>query len=270
MQKKNKNSLEHTKDNKLSTQFSLDGFSFCTINNENVVSYFNRIEFENTLNSAEELLQKIKSVFKTDQALQTDFNEILVIHENNLSTLVPNEFFNENNLKTYLDFNIKTLSTDYFTFDSIKKTTINNVYIPYININNYLFQHFGTFEYKHHLTVLIEKLLLLEVEKSSKIYVNVSESYLDIIYFENNNLRFANTFNYNTEEDFAYYILFVLEQLNLDTNIINLVLFGDIYEESEIFKMLYLYIKNITFLKSNSYIYDTLDYENHTNYILLG
>ncbi len=54
------------------------------------------------LTSAAEVF-KIIPVFKQDTQLQKDVNEVLVLHQNNLSTLVPEPYFDENNLKNYLD-----------------------------------------------------------------------------------------------------------------------------------------------------------------------
>jgi hypothetical protein len=153
-------SLKTIIENKLSIQFSLDGFSFSvynTISKKEV--YFREYEFENSQVTPENLLLKIKDIFKTDTHLQNDFTSLTVVHQNNLSVLVPNRFFSEKDLDSYLNFNIKKLPIDYITFDAINGIDSKNIYVPYVNINNYLFQNFGEFEYQHHSTVLIQKLL---------------------------------------------------------------------------------------------------------------
>jgi hypothetical protein len=45
---------------------------------------------------------------------------------------------------------------------------------------------------------------------------------------------------------------------------------GEIEVESEIYKIAYTYIKNISFLKSENSIFKDLEISNHSNYILLG
>lgn len=264
-------SLNNSKENKLSIQFNLDGFSFCIHNpstKEDV--YFSDYSFKETLKTPEELLEKIKGIFKEDTILQKDFNEVQVIHQNNLNTLVPSSFFNENHLKTYLSTNIKTLATDFITFDEIKTLSTHNVYIPYVNINNYFFQHFGEFEYKHHTTAFIEKIIKLNIAKEQTMFVNVSKNSLDILVIENNKILLANSFSYNSKEDFIYYILFVAEQLNLDTNMFSLYFTGIITLESDIYKIAFNFIRNIYFLESNNPIFNHLNIDKHHNYILLG
>ncbi|WP_439127448.1 DUF3822 family protein [Polaribacter sp.] len=264
-------SLNNSKENKLSIQFNLDGFSFCIHNpNTNEDVYFSEYSFVETLKTPEELLEKIKGIFKEDTILQKDFNEVQVIHQNNLNTLVPSSFFNENHLKTYLSTNIKTLATDFITFDEIKTLSTHNVYIPYVNINNYFFQHFGEFEYKHHTTAFIEKIIKLNIAKEQTMFVNVSKNSLDILVIENNKILLANSFSYNSKEDFIYYILFVAEQLNLNTNMFSLYFTGIITLESDIYKIAFNFIRNIYFLESNNPIFNHLNIDKHHNYILLG
>ncbi|WP_237587851.1 DUF3822 family protein [Polaribacter sargassicola] len=265
------NSISNTKDTKLSIQFNLDGFSFCItdfVTKETV--YFSEYLFEETQITPEKLALKVDEIFKTDLYLQKDFSSILVIHQNNLSTLVPNEYFIEDKLSEYLNFNVKTLATDYITFDNLDFINAKNIFIPYININNYLFQNFGEFEYKHHTSVLIENLINSYQLAEKALFVNVSKSTFDIIVLDQKKLIFSNTFSFLTKEDFIYYILFTFEQLNLNVEEIPLYFTGDIEKESEIYKITYQYIRNVSFLESKNTIFNQLNASKHSNFILLG
>ena len=264
-------SLKTIKENKLSIQFNLDGFSFSIYNTPSKKEvYFREYVFENSQTSPENLLLKIETIFKTDAYLQNDFIAVTVIHQNNLSTVVPNRFFDKKKLAFYLNFNIKTLATDFITFDDLGTLNAKNVYVPYININNYLFQNFGEFEYKHHSTVLIEKLLKNNTTKEKTMFVNVSKTSLDIVVLENEKLLLSNAFSYNSKEDFIYYVLFVAEQLNLDVQEFPLFLMGEINLKSKTYKITYKYIKNVSFLESTNAIYNEFNIPSHSNYILLG
>lgn len=255
----------------LSIQFSLDGFSFCVVNSlKNNTVYFKDYQFKETQNSPESLLEAIKGIFKNDANLQLEYDKVTVIHENNLATLVPNKFFNEDSLANYLSLNIKTLKNDFITFDEIDTIDAKNVYIPYVNINNYLFQNFGEFEYKHHNTILLEKLLKVNTFNEKMMYINVSKNTFDLIVLENNKLILSNSFLYTSKEDFIYYILFTAEQLQLNTMDFQLYFMGNITKLDAIYKITYKYIKNVFFLESNNTIFKELKIANHSNYILLG
>jgi hypothetical protein len=262
---------KETKDLQLSIQFSLDGFSFCikSISSQNTLS-FTKYSFENGLQNPEIILKEITSIFETDINLQQDFEKVLVIHQSNLSTVVPNEYFKESNLNDYLNFTIKTLVTDFVSFDDVNVIEAKVVFVPYVNINNYLFQNFGEFEYRHHTSELIEKLIKNNSTEEKQVFINVSKTLFDIVVLENKKLVLHNTFSYNTKEDFIYYVLFVAEQLTLDTEQINFFLIGDINKDSDLYQIMYTYIRNIYFLESKNNIFNNLEAERHSNFILLG
>ena len=264
------NNIEVTSKRKLSIQFSLDGFSFCTTNTHNEVLEFSSYTFSKTKNSPELVLEKLQDIFKKEKSLQYDFETVTVIHQNNLNTLVPNEYFKEDALKSYLKYSIKTIATDLITFDELDFMNSKNVYIPYVNINNFLFQNFGEFEYKHYSSVLLEKLFSIPTNDNG-CYIHVSKSTLDIVIIKNSNLQFFNIFEYKTKEDFMYYVLFTLEQLELSTEETLVSILGDIEEDSDLYRLIYTYIRNIDFLSSKNAVFNNQkEISKHSNFILLG
>ncbi|MEZ4781999.1 MAG: DUF3822 family protein [Flavobacteriaceae bacterium] len=139
----------------MSIQVSLSGLSFCILNTEsNAVIHFSSISFDKTLNPRD-VLEALKNHLSATKDLQQNFNTVRLIHENELSTLVPKLLFNEDNLADYLKFNAKILSNDYITHDDLSQGDIVNVYVPYVNINNFLYDAYGTFEYNHYSTILL-------------------------------------------------------------------------------------------------------------------
>ncbi len=272
LQKKSKHISTSAQEKNLSIQFSLDGFSFCITDLSFKIIHFTEYTFKGTLPTPELLLEKIEAIFSSDTNLQQDFKSVEVIHQNNLASLVPYEYFDEDNLKTYLDYTIKTLATDFIAFDDLPSLNAKNVYIPYVNVNNYLFQNFGEFEYKHHATILIDKLIGLSKEKIGKqFFVHVTNTQLDIIVIENKKLVLYNTFTFNTKEDFIYYILFVAEQLNLNPDEFQLTFLGTIEKDSENYKIAYNYVRNIGFIKTSlGFFIDSEDFSQHSNFILVS
>ncbi len=264
------NNIEVTSKRKLSIQFSLDGFSFCTTNTHNEVIEFSSYTFSKTKNSPELVLEKLQDIFKKEKSLQYDFETVTVIHQNNLNTLVPNEYFKKDALKSYLKYSIKTIATDLITFDELDFMNSKNVYVPYVNINNFLFQNFGEFEYKHYSSVLLEKLFSIATNDIC-CYIHVSKSTFDIVIIKNSNLQFFNIFEYKTKEDFMYYVLFTLEQLDLSTEETLVSILGDMEEDSDLFRLMYTYIRNIDFLSSKNAVFNNQkEISKHSNFILLG
>ena len=145
---------------KLSIQVSLNGLSFCCFNTLNdTVSSFNEVHFD-TVDKNAKIENLFADAFQRHPELREKYDDILVIHNNNLSTFVPEVLFDEHFLGSYLQYNTKVFETDFFAFDVISNCQMNAVYIPYVNINNFFIDQFSSFDYKHANSILVHKLII--------------------------------------------------------------------------------------------------------------
>ncbi|MEP6929782.1 MAG: DUF3822 family protein [Flavobacterium sp.] len=234
---------------KLSIQVSLNGFSFCCFDTlNNIITSFNEVEFTPTQRGSK-IEELYGDAFKKHAELKDTYDDIIVIHNNNLSTFVPSALFDENYLGSYLQYNTKVFETDFFTHDQISNHQMNTVYIPYVNINNFLIDQIGSFDYKHTSSILIEK--MLEASKNNdakKVIVNFNPDHFELIVVQNQKLLLFNSFEYQTPEDFIYYLLFTAEQLSLNPESFQLELLGTITKNDPFYAIAYKYIRNVTFL----------------------
>ena len=216
-------------------------------------------------------LDFLKSAFEKGELQNSEFDSIAVSHSNSLSALVPKPFFNKENLSDYLQYNFKVLENDYITYDEFSTDEMVNVYIPFVHINNYLFDKFGSFEYKHSASVLTE-LLLATYKNEDKIhfFVHVESESFQLIVLKNKKLEFFNNFNFKTKEDFIYYILFTSEQLKLNPEEFILTFLGEIEKESELYDIVFKYVRNIEFLDLENDAIQNLDISAHSNIIVLN
>ncbi|MFS4456899.1 DUF3822 family protein [Maribacter sp. 2304DJ31-5] len=232
---------------KLSIQVSLNGLSFCvadTVSHRILIS--DNIIFPREQNPIT-LQKKLAELMEKHRLAQKQFDEVVVVHQNILFGLVPKPLFDPDQLSHYLKFNTKVLPTDVLAYDEIENQDMMNVYVPYMNINNYVYGLFGEFTYMHNGTVLIQSLLNNHGSlKDTVCYAHVGKEQLDIIVIRQRQLLLYNSFLYRTKEDFAYYLLFVLEQLELDTETVAVKLFGAIEEDDALFQLCYNYIQHIT------------------------
>ena len=256
----------------MSIQIRLNGLSFCILNrSSNTIEYIAHIPL-NKKATPYELLNELKQAVDSKIELQQTFDTITCIYQNELACIVPNPFFDKDNLAEYLKFNSKILKSDFISFDKLAANNSVNVYIPLVNINNYLFEKFGAFDYKHFASILIETLLQKEsTEKEDVIYLNVNDTSFEIIGVKNRSLTFYNTFEYESKEDFIYYILFTVEQLQLNPETIKMVIIDGISEKDVLFKILYKYVRFVTVLKPNyTYSIEPNVDHNFNNYTLLN
>lgn len=231
---------------KLSIQVGLNGLSFCAVDTiSNQVLTSQRIPFK-IASTPYLLLKELQSALDKNN-LSDDIFEVVVVHKNKLFSLVPKPFFNKKDLASYLKFNAKIMANDHIAFDELENHDLVNVYVPFTNVNNYVFDLFGEFDFKHSGSVLISTLLSQNRSSSNTFcYVLVSEKEMEIVMISKKKLLFYNYFEYKNKEDFLYYLLFSLEQLDLDNKLIQLKLFGNIEEGDDVHKLCRRYIKNVS------------------------
>ncbi len=257
------NRIDLTSNIKLSIHISLNGLSFCIVDeNKNEIVFLKEIVFSKKI-TPKELLKHLKSSFKDNSELNDTFSSVKIIHYNNLSTVVPKVLFDKNNALSYLKFNSKILQNDYVANDSIFNNECINVYIPYVNINNFIFKKFDSFIYNHYSSIILEQIKLNEKNSTNpSLYLNIGLNHIDLTFFKENKLVFYNTFEYISKEDVIYYVLFAIDQLKLNPEETPIVISGKISKEDEYYKIIYKYIRNVSIFNSKienkSKFYDDL------------
>ncbi|GEM55930.1 hypothetical protein B0A58_14610 [Flavobacterium branchiophilum NBRC 15030 = ATCC 35035] len=239
-------------DQKLIVQVGLDGVTFCAKNalTQSVV-WVKELDFklDKTENNVRHLFEQL---FEKFPELHQKYEDIVVLHNNNLSAFVPKSLFDENHIADYIKFNTKVYETDAFNFDPIENHDLTLIYIPFIHFNNGFIDYFGSFDYKHAHAILVTR--LLEISKNNltkKMFVHKQKGLFEIIVIQNQKLLLFNTFEYRTPEDFIYYILFTAEQLQMNPELFCLELLGDITTDDVYFKIVYQYVRNVNLLDIN-------------------
>ncbi|MFC4723609.1 DUF3822 family protein [Geojedonia litorea] len=258
----------------LSIQISLSGLSFCILNNKNnSVDFLKSVVFPKK-QTPFTVLEQLKTVLNTNTIFEQAFDEVLLIHENELSSIVPKPLFDENNTADYLKFNAKILNTDFIAFDDLSDHNSVVVFVPYVNINNYIFDRFGEFVYKHAASILIKTILDQEIGSNNTcVYIHVGNDHFEIIAVKNGQLLLYNTFEYQSKEDFIYYILFTLEQLQLDPETVQIKLLGNVQKGDELYDIAYKYVRHVevveNLLKCKFESKLQID-ERHNNFLILN
>lgn len=256
----------------LSIQISLSGLSFCILNrSKNTIGHIQHVPFDKKLTPFD-ILERIIATLDEGAVYDQAFSEVLLIYQNELSCLVPKPLFDEAHCADYLKFNAKILTTDYISFDDIHFNDSVNVYVPLVNVNNFMFDRFGSFEYKHSSTILIEHILKHQpLSNVPNIYVNVNEHSFEIVVVKDYNLVLYNTFEYITKEDFIYYILFTIEQLKMDPETLKLKLMGTIAEGDDLYQIVYTFIRNVEFVMPH-HKFNFIEEPSvaHNDYVLLN
>ena len=166
-----------------------------------------RLNYER-LSDPNSLLSKIKKILETINIDYYNVVEPKFIFDNNHYVFVPDSLYIKGKEKTFLKFNLRLENDDYITTDNIEKLSIYNIYLPYVNINNYLIEKFKKLEFYHYNTVLLNKIVSVSNSYSCNCFIENGD--LKILITENGEILYFNSFPYKTLDDILYYILLAI------------------------------------------------------------
>jgi hypothetical protein len=196
------------------------------------------------------LVEPLKEVIANNSIYKNEFEAICIGLVNIRSTLVPNAIFKADKLEIFHKFNFTKQEEDQFFSDQLINLSAHNIYsIP--DFITDLFSGLKNVKFKHFSSALIESSLLhAKKEKAlSLIQVHILPSSFQIIAIKNQKLELYNSFLYQSSEDFIYYLLFILDQLEINNEEASILLTGHVEKNSVIYSILYKYIKTLTFGK---------------------
>jgi hypothetical protein len=235
----------------MTIQHSLDGLSFVVFDTaENKFIALKHYHTTEKNISLETLLLELQE----KESLNFDeFKNVNILIDNNNNTFVPKDYFQEETKEDYLSLlNIK--HSNNISTDDIAEHNIVNVY-SYDYKLNFLNNNIKVY---HSSSILIKKLLkeFSGRNPETRAFVNVKNNSYELIIINNDKLVFHNYFNFNTKEDFLYFILFTFDQLNIDNESIPLYFMGFIEEKSTLVELCSRYIRNIRFFnRDNDFSY---------------
>ncbi|MEM7087595.1 MAG: DUF3822 family protein, partial [Bacteroidota bacterium] len=167
------NNITNNQPKRLSVQITLTGLSFLIASEDGAVLFFTEKNFDTT-HTPEELLFELRSIVADNDVLKEDFTSVSLIYTTLNYSLVPTSLFDENKASEYLKFNTKILSNDFISYDEIEGQNAVVVYVPLVNINNFMFEQYGSFTYYHSSTLLVQSFLNKEKHaQDTKVYLHI-------------------------------------------------------------------------------------------------
>ncbi len=266
---------DHTRNLQLTIQLSLDGFSLAVYHSDKqrfvgLQSY----RFQD-INNESKLILRLDELFMVNQWITYPFQSVVVVIDHLFQTLVPFPLYDENEKESYLLFNHQPIKHARVEVDSLKNANANNVYYLSDKLAVKIKEYWANARLVHLSSVLIESLLIQHKNKPTDNYafVNLRSRSFDLIILRHDKLHFYNSYKFNTKEDYLYFLLFALEQLNMNPESVELVIMGNLTINSDIYELSWKYIRNIRFMERNnifqySYVFD--DLPGHQYYTLFN
>lgn len=208
--------FSNTQNLSLCIEIGFRHFTACIIDeNTFSISYAEKIEFED-----------LPTLKKESKVLTHTFKHVYVSVFNPNFTLIPKALFDEKHIPDYLKLNLGELNDQTEHHQSLSSFSCVNAYRLENSVLHFFEQLHKNVTFLHSSSVFL-KLVSLNQSNNNKLFLNIYEQHFLICYFKDGKLNLINSFEFKSEEDFIYLLLFLSKELNINQEKVELKVSGN-------------------------------------------
>lgn len=234
----------------LSVQISPDGLFF-TVLDPDKSKYIVLAGYNFFVKRPRLLLKYVKDIFEKEEIIRVDYMSIDILYSTGSFTLVPKALFSNDDAEKFLGFN-----NNHDHGFIIKKSLFQRaetwcIYDFPENLSQYLESVLPKANVNHNLFPLIESILKnnRNFPEKLQVHLNFFREYFEMVIINGPKLIQCNIFNYKTERDIMYYVLYVFDQMKLSPEDTDLIIQGHMPQISPVYHLLKKYIRKTAFAK---------------------
>jgi hypothetical protein len=195
----------------------------------------------------------LRSILVAMPWLKNPYKSVRIAYEGKKSTLIPAQLFDATEKESYLKFNFQQKEEEMYFADHLLPMDSYQVFAIPVPVLNAIRGHFPNIKVVHFSSVLIESIWINYKNRinTNRVFIHVRDKMFDLMIFDGRQMSYFNTFSFQNPEDVAYYLIFVLEQLNFNPESMPLVLMGNVEKGTGIFELLFKYVRHIEFGRRN-------------------
>jgi len=216
-----------------------DTFSYAIIDNEKnfVHAVYDEQECENGY-------EKFNERLKNDSYLQLAYKQVTVATHTNNIVFVPQELFNESNVAVYTKYFEETDSHTVYVQPSLQKT-VNTVFSLPIFAEKTINERWQTAIRLYQNAGLVE--LTTNLDQDS-VLIDFTVGSFQFIYVKDQKVAFMQSYQFEDLEELTYFLLLIINQLNIDSKIVEVKACGIVHEGDDKWKLLSQYFNKIDLL----------------------
>lgn len=199
-----------------------------------------------------ELLADSNDLFRTlEKALDARglnnraFQSVICLIEDRTNVLVPETLYRPEDNDKWIGFNFNLPKGTTYGNDRLEQHNAINVFAYPMSLQAKIKSKWPEADIRHSSSVFLEH---LPVNDNPTVWVNVRNRNFDMAIMKDK-LLFFNNFKFNTKDDFAYFLLFAMEQNGLSGQDTIVSFSGLILPSSEIINLCGRYIRDIHFVE---------------------
>lgn len=234
---------------RLTIQFALGGFSFALLDSKTMTIIGLECYQSDYLTDSEEVFFALEKALDAKNLNGKDFESVDCLIEGRTNTIVPSSLFDGKEASNYLDFTSQLANSQIVLSETLTLEQCVNVFaMPKVLLAK-IRAKWPTAQIRHASSVFIDSSLKYAPEGKAA-FANVRSRDFDLAIVDNGRLAFFNNFRFNTKDDFAYFLLFAIEQNGFSGLDLPVCFSGLILPASEIVELSSRYVKYLLFVEN--------------------
>ncbi len=231
---------------RLAIQFSLGGLSFALLDSKTQTLVALECYQSDLLTDSDDLFRALERALESKGLNNSSFQSVTYLIDNRYAILVPNPVFNEADLAKYLDFGFQIPEGYAIVSEPLTAMRCHHVFAFPKALQDKVQSKWKEVKITHSSRIFLDSAMQSNVDTG--VFVQVRNRDFDMLVKKENKLFFFNNFKFNTKEDFAYFLLFAMEQNGCSGQDTPVCFSGLIRPASDIIDLCGRYVKDIRFV----------------------
>lgn len=232
---------------RMTIQCSLGGLSFALLDAETQTLVALECYQSDLLADSNDLFRTLERALEDKGLNNKSFASVTFITDNRYCALVPEPLFNEADQAKYLDFAFQVPDAYSIVSERLVSAQCFNVFALPTALKDKLTGKWPNIRITHSSSIFVDS--ILKNEEGNGVFVNVRNRDFDLLVKKEDKLHFFNNYKFNTKEDFAYFLLFAMEQNDLSGQDTLVRFSGLIRPASDIIDLCGRYVRDIRFVE---------------------
>ena len=231
---------------RMAIQCALGGLSFALLDTNTRTLVGTEFYQSDLLTDSDDLFRTLERALESKGLNNSNFQSVTCLVDNRYSTLVPKPLFDESDLTKYLDFSFQIPEGYAIVAEPLASVPCQHVFALPKALHDKLQAQWKEVSIIHSSSVFIDSAMQNDVDHG--VFVQVRNRDFDMLIKKEGKLLFFNNFKFNTKEDFAYFLLFAMEQNGCSGQDTPVCFSGLIRPASDIIDLCGRYVKDIRFV----------------------
>ena len=232
---------------RLAIQCALGGLSFALLDTTTKTLMALECYRSDLLADSNDLFRTLERALEDKGLNNKAFQSVTFITDNRYCSLIPEPLFNEADQAKYLDFVFQIPDTYSIESEKLASASCISVFALPSDLKDKILVKWPNTHFTHSISVFVDT--IMQTTEKNGVFVNVRNRDFDMLVKKEGKLHFFNNFKFNTKEDFAYFLLFAMEQNDVSGQDALVVFSGLIRPASDIIDLCGRYVRNIRFVE---------------------